>query len=361
MVERFVYTEDAGSSTLSTPTTLLFFHDTMLAMKFLIALVLLFIFQPAFAQNQAPEARPFAEGITSFKQAEEAQAKEKQAGGGKQAGDLKLRQPHVEISLPPEFQSSEQKWPLLIFSHGFGGCAKQSAFLTDYLAEKGYIVIAPDHADTRCDESAFGGRMLSGSRGGSRDWPEKPFRNPESWTDKTESDRKDDVLFALSSMLDDRQYAPYVDLDRMGLIGHSLGGYTMLGIAGAWPSWKDKRFKAVLAMSPFVGPYRVRKSLKNIDIPVMYQGGTKDTPITPELRRRGGSYDQTRAPKYFLEFKGAGHFSFTELDRGYQDIIRRTALDFMNKYVKGENVTIDEGKKPQVATFWKDEGEKSKE
>lgn len=332
-------------------------------MKYFIALVMLLSIPPAFAQTQPPEARPFAEGITSFKQAEEAQAGQKQqAAGKKQAGDPKLRQPNVEIWLPPRFQASEEKWPLLIFSHGFGGCAKQSAFLTEYLAEQGYIVIAPDHADARCEARIFGGGRLSASRGGNRDWPEKPFRNPEVWTDKTESDRKDDVLFALSSMLDDRQYAPYVDLDRMGLIGHSLGGYTMLGIAGAWPSWKDTRFKAVLAMSPFISPYMVRKSLKGIDIPVMYQGGTKDAPITPEVRRRGGAYDQTRAPKYFLEFTNAGHFSFTELERGYQDIIRRTALDFMNKYVKGEEVAIDEAKKPQVSTFWKDEGgEKPKE
>ena len=324
-------------------------------MKYLIALIVFVSFQPAFAQTPPPEARPFAEGITSFKQAEEAKT------GKKQAGDPKLRQPNVEIWLPPEFQSSEEKWPLLIFSHGFGGCAKQSAFLTEYLAEQGYIVIAPDHADARCESRMLGGGKLTGSRGGARDWPEKPFRNPDVWTDKTESDRKDDVLFALSSMLDDRQYAPYVDVERMGLIGHSLGGYTVLGIAGAWPSWRDERFKAVLALSPFIGPYIIKRGLKGIGVPVMYQGGTKDTPITPELRRRGGGYDQTNTPKYFLEYKGAGHFSFTELERGYHDIIRRTALDFMNKYAKGEPIVIDEAKKPQVATFWKDEGEKPKE
>ncbi len=331
-------------------------------MKKWLVLWLLSILLPfaAQAQGNAPEVRPFADGITSFKQAEEAQ--KNQAANKKQAGDPKLRQPNVEIWLPPRFQASEEKWPLLIFSHGFGGCAKQSAFLTEYLAEQGYIVIAPDHADARCEARMFGGGRLTASRGGNRDWPEKPFRNPEVWTDKTESDRKDDVLFALSSMLDDRQYAPYVDLDRMGLIGHSLGGYTVLGIAGAWPSWKDSRFKAVLALSPFISPYMIKRGLKGIGIPVMYQGGTKDVPITPELRRRGGGYDQTRAPKYFLEFKGAGHFSFTELERGYQDIIRRTALDFMNKYVKGDaGVTIDEAKNPQVATFWKDEGETPKE
>ena len=316
-------------------------------MKYLIALLLLFFVHPAYAQGQTPpEVRPFT-GITN------PESKKQQIEAAKQ------RQPNVEIWLPPEFQSSEQKWPLLIFSHGFGGCAKQSAFLTEYLAEKGYIVIAPDHADARCGGFMGGGRLM-GSRGGTKDWPEKPFRSPEVWTDKTESDRRDDVLFALSSMLDDRQYAPYIDTDHIGLMGHSLGGYTVLGLAGAWPSWKDKRFKAVLALSPFITPYIQKKTLRNIDIPVMYQGGTKDDPITPVIKRSGGAYTQTLAPKYFLEFDGADHLSFTEMDQKYRDVIRRTALDFVNKYVKGADIVIDEAKKPQIKTFWKEEGEAPK-
>jgi predicted dienelactone hydrolase len=309
-------------------------------MKYFMVLIILLFSQPAYAQDTPPpQPRAFI-GITQPESKKEALAA------------AKLRQPNVEIWLPPEFQSSEQKWPLLVFSHGFGGCAKQSTFLTEYLAEKGYIVIAPDHADAECRKN----RLIGGGKlAETRQWPEKPFRNPETWTDKTEADRKDDVLFAVSSMLDDRQYAPYVDVERMGLIGHSLGGYTVLGIAGAWPSWKDKRFKAVLVLSPFISPFLRGKSLKNIDVPVMYQGGTKDTQITPLIKRRGGGYDQTPVPKYFLEFTGAGHFSFTELERGYHDIIRRTALDFMDKYVKGGEIVIDEEKKPQVGTFWKEE------
>lgn len=325
-------------------------------MKYFMAILVLLLFQPAYAQPQSPpEVRPFPEGTTSFDQ-----LKKKKEAERPSAKTPDKRQPNVEIWLPPEFQSTEQKWPLLIFSHGFGGCAKQSIFLTEYLADQGYIVIAPDHADARCREH-FGGGKLQGLRGGTKDWPEKPLRNPEAWTDTTEADRKDDVIFALESMLDDRQYKKYIDTDRMGLIGHSMGGYTVLGIAGGWKSWKDDRFKAVLALSPYLSPYLRNRGLKAINVPVMYQGGTKDDPITPVLKRRGGAYDLTNAPKYFLEFKNAGHFSFTELETGYQDIIRRTALDFLNKYVKGEAVEINEDKKPRVTTFWKDEGAKPKE
>src|SRR5947208_1374847 len=38
--------------------------------------------------------------------------------------------------------------PLVIFSHGLHGMAAQSTFLTQALAEHGYLVIAPEHRDS---------------------------------------------------------------------------------------------------------------------------------------------------------------------------------------------------------------------
>lgn len=271
----------------------------------------------------------------------------------KKPGETGKREPRVEIWLPPEFQSTERKWPLIVFSHGFGGCSKQSEFLTSYLADNGYIVIAPDHNDANCRGRQDG--RLSSFRSPEKSWPEKSFRRPETWDDKTEADRRDDMLFAVSSMLDDRQYKNYIDTDHMGLIGHSLGGYTVLGMAGAWPSWKDKRFKAVLALSPYMPPYLINGRLKGVNVPVMYQGGTKDTDITPLIARHGGAYDQTAKPKYFLEFEGANHFAWTELDRGYQDLIRQSSLAFFDKYLKEKDVVLEEKKNARIKLFKKDE------
>ena len=305
----------------------------------LIFLCLLFLNSEIYAQDEAPSAPQ------TYTQEKGAPPPEARAYTGnikpsdpKKVGDERKRQPNVDIWLPPEFQSSEQKWPLLIFSHGFGGCAKQSKFLMQYLADHGYIVIAPDHADARC--SGRSGAFVQSMRSGTRDWPERPFRTPDAWTDKTEADRRDDVLFALSSMMDDRQYKNYVDTDKMGLIGHSLGGYTVLGLAGAWPGWKDKRFKAVLALSPYLTPYLKTGGLKKIHVPVMYQGGTEDKDITPKLAGRNGAYAQTRTPKYFVELAGANHFAWTEADGKYENIINKTALQFFDKYVKGGNIEI---------------------
>jgi predicted dienelactone hydrolase len=72
--------------------------------------------------------------------------------------------------------------PVLIFSHGFGGCATQSKFMTEVLAAHGYWVFAPNHKDAGC-----GGARSGGGR------PDAPFREPRSWSDRSFADRRDDI------------------------------------------------------------------------------------------------------------------------------------------------------------------------
>ncbi len=271
----------------------------------------------------------------------------------------KQHQPNVDIWLPPTFRTSEEKWPLIVFSHDFGGCGNQSKFLTSYLADHGYIVIAPDHEDSDCRKSAAaykGG--LQDLRAGKKGRPERPLRNPDHWTPETESDRKDDVLFAVSSMLDDRMYKNYVDMDRVGLIGYGLGGYTALGLAGGWKEWQDKRFKAVLALSPYAEPYIVNRGLGRVSVPVMYMGGTRDVPAAPTFgNAKGAAYKHSYTKKYFIELDGADHFAWSEREKDYQPVINTLALEFFDKYLKGTEGIIErrEGK-DRIKTFWKDEG-----
>src|SRR5436853_1758628 len=60
-----------------------------------------------------------------------------------------------------------ERHPIIVFSHGFGGCATQSRFLTEALAERGYWVFAPNHKDAGC-----------GQRSGTSQ-PDKPFGQPD--------------------------------------------------------------------------------------------------------------------------------------------------------------------------------------
>jgi dienelactone hydrolase len=216
--------------------------------------------------------------------------------------------------------------PVIIFSHGFHGCATQSRFLMEAFASAGYLVFAPNHKDATCDGGDA--RIMGG--------PEVAFQHPELWNDATYRDREEDIRRLVQAIQNDDRFAARVDLSRLGLSGHSLGGYTVLGLAGAWPSWRLGGVKAVLALSPYSQPFLVHDMLGGLNAPVMYQGGTRDLGITPSLRKNSGAYAQSPTPKYYVEFDKAGHFAWTNLSTTAHRLIVAYSLAFMNHYVKGE-------------------------
>ena len=93
--------------------------------------------------------------------------------------------------------------------------------------------------------------------------------------------------------------------------------------------------KAVLALSPYSQPFALQHTLGGVSAPLMYQGGTRDLGITPTLHKSQGSYDQSPAPKYYVEFDMAGHFAWTDVSRTAHDGIVAYSLAFMNHYLKG--------------------------
>ena len=246
----------------------------------------------------------------------------------------------VRVALwKPAGEAPPGGFPLVLFSHGFTGCDTQSIFLMEALAQAGYFVLAPNHRDAAC-----------GSAQGTDDWypgklfeklqstpSQKPFYDPGAWSDATFKDRAADLKALLDAVLGEREFQGVpIDATRIGVAGHSLGGYTVLGVAGAWPSWKDPRIKAVLALSPYCAPFVKKGDLGHLGVPVMYQGGTRDVGITPSVRRAGGAYDLTSIPKYYVELDGAGHFAWTNLNKQYQSLIARYAVAFFSRYLSGK-------------------------
>lgn len=237
-----------------------------------------------------------------------------------------------------------ERYPVVVFSHGFGGCGTQSAFITEGMARAGYVVIAPDHRDSKCKvDQPRQGRMRF-------ERAEVPFRDPERWTDKTYIDRRDDIRTVLDQMPGMQPFSGHVDTNRIAGAGHSLGGYTMMGMGGGWDNWEDSRIKALLLLSPYGAPFLSHNRVRDINVPVMFQGGERDRGITPYLRKSGGVYDQARKPKYYLELKDQGHLDWTVAAcRGAASIdscvnssekLRVTtdeSITFLNRYLKGED------------------------
>jgi predicted dienelactone hydrolase len=220
------------------------------------------------------------------------------------------------------------KVPLVLFSHGFGSCGTQSTFLTQGLAARGYVVMAPEHQDSSCIGQGGPGR------------PEIPFHDAPKWSDATYRDRGQDLVRLIAALKADPAWRDRIDFDHVGLAGHSLGGYTVLGLAGAWPSWRQAGIGAVLALSPYARPFIIKGALGSMKVPVMYQGGTRDLGITPFVKMRGGAFDKTSSPVVFVELEGAAHLAWTDGGRPYHAAILDYAGPFLDRWLKGRGDSL---------------------
>lgn len=232
--------------------------------------------------------------------------------------------------------------PLVLFSHGWGGCALQSIALTEALARAGYVVAAPDHADAACAVGSAEvnlGRMRI----------DKSFLDPGSWNDRSEIARLHDLRAVIRLVAADAQLARIADTARIGAVGHSLGGYAVIGMAGGWPTWKTPEVKAVLALSPYVLPFMARGTLARLQVPVMYQGAALDWGLTTSLEGPQGAYAVTAPPKFFLTLAGGTHFEWTNMvcsgtpdvaaclkGRPNARLINRYGIAFLDRYLKGK-------------------------
>lgn len=101
-------------------------------------------------------------------------------------------------------------YPLIVLSHGTGGSAVQLAWLGTALARHGYIAAAINHHGNTGAEGRYDAR-------GFLLW----------W------ERARDMSTTIDRLLEDPLLGTKIDRERIGAAGFSLGGYTVLALAGA--------------------------------------------------------------------------------------------------------------------------------
>jgi predicted dienelactone hydrolase len=124
--------------------------------------------------------------------------------------------------------------PLVVFSHSSSPIGRrQSTFLYAHLASHGYAVAAMNHSEIVAPELM---------RKDGETVAERAARI-QGWIDS----RVPDVRFLLDRILGAPPVAglPPLDADRVGIVGHSFGGWTAL----ATPE-RDDRIRAVVAVAP---------------------------------------------------------------------------------------------------------------
>lgn len=238
------------------------------------------------------------------------------------------------LPLVSRLREAPSHQPLVVISHGFGADRKFFAYLARHLASHGLTVAALEHPSSNTQ------RLLSVSS----------VNNPSELLLATEFvARPLDVSFVLDELAKLNQQSGLLqgklNTQQVSAIGHSLGGYTVLALAGgevnleelrqvckgstpigqAPGDWlqcaaadlpdrklhlRDQRVKSVIALNPLVGNL-FGKSLTQVTIPVLLLAGTEDT-ITPVINHQLRPFIQLRSPKYLLTAIGGTHLSISD-------------------------------------------------
>lgn len=203
------------------------------------------------------------------------------------------------------------------------------------LAKAGYLVLAPNHKDA-----------LNSGTGNSFSKPDEKMTDTAAWNEESHKDRAEDIVNLIAALHKDPYWNSKIDWSKLVLAGHSLGGYTVMGLAGAWPGWRIDGVKAVLALSPYCQPFAKHKTLGGMKVPIMYQSGTIDFGIAPFIQRPGGAFEQTNAPEEYVLFEKVHHFSFSNLNRNekQKELISHYSIAFLNKFVLGNSQAHPEEK-----------------
>jgi dienelactone hydrolase len=171
------------------------------------------------------------------------------------------------------------KFPVVLFSHGFGGFRSQSTFLTAHLASRGMIVIAPDHPSRDLSAALTGGTFET-------------------------DDPQIHLLESLEFLSNDEEtFANHVDVESVAIVGHSAGGGTALVAAS------DERVDGYVSMaSGRLGPAEENAMP---DKPSFFLAGSVDQ-IVPVARTRE-AFEAAPSPSLFWNIQGVGHNGFDDL------------------------------------------------
>jgi predicted dienelactone hydrolase len=273
----------------------------------------------------------------------------------------------------------EGSYPLLVFSHGYGGSGLGAVFFTEHLAAQGWIVVAPDHHDRHSAVRIRTGQQKEFDRLGLlRHAREIAASSPEEREKYLY--RLDEMKLIFDRMLTHPSFGKLIDRERIAIGGHSFGGFTALGLCGTIKEHHDARVKAVLLFSTGAGGYLFTEDeLRGVRIPSMLFMGERE-----RVQRRGTKtmselahkiYSSMSPPKYLLEVKGANHFSFnngfadnrmTRLLNGTEEqfeVIRRYSIVFLEKYVAGrqDSGRVLERSDPMLTRYTRESGPEASE
>jgi predicted dienelactone hydrolase len=203
-----------------------------------------------------------------------------------------------------------ERFPLVVFSHGFTANGPAYRALLEQFAAAGYVVAAPTFPLS--SGGAPGGPNLG-------DYLNQPG----------------DVSFVIDEMLRLHRdpASPLYGLlrpHRIGVAGHSLGAITTLGVAYN-SCCQDPRIDAAVPMSGIQLPFGTGTYHEGPAVPLLLIHGTSDG--TVPYAGSTQAFAAARAPKFLVSLLGGGHVPFFG---AHGPVVVDSTIAFFDRYLKRE-------------------------
>lgn len=254
--------------------------------------------------------------------------------------------------------------PLVVFSHGGLSLKTSNNSLYKELASHGYVVVSIDHTYHALSTKIAKKRIYIDStymKEMNTENSHKDIDNSYACYKKWMELRTDDINFVINSLIsgnkkDSNLFYSLIDIQNIGLAGHSLGGSAVLGIAR-----QRSDINAVIALeSPYmcdiIGVDGTEFIWNNEPYPCAVMNIYSDSgyPLIESdnkyVQNKNYFYNGENVEYYYIE--GSNHLSLTDLVRtspilcallggGYKksgydtlELINQKSIDFLDKYLE---------------------------
>jgi predicted dienelactone hydrolase len=243
--------------------------------------------------------------------------------------------------------------PVIVFSHGAGSARDGYEYLGRHWAAQGYVVVHPQHLGSDLN-------VWRGKAGGAKAALRRSVADPQNAVDRVQ-----DVQFTLARLEElnalGGRFAGQLDLQRLGLAGHSFGAATALAVGGQVVFTPDDtelvvaepRVRAILAMSAprpaKASPAALVHAFAAVRAPCLHFTGTRDeTPIhETTAHERRIPFDHLHVSDQLLvTFTGGDHLVFAGVKRLFEAdeprdptfhaLIRQATTHFWNAYLRDD-------------------------
>lgn len=209
--------------------------------------------------------------------------------------------------------STEDGFPIILFSHGWNGFNAQNSGQALQLASHGYVVVGVQHTYgavmTVFEDGTIAENNPSALPAGAPDdeYDSAAHHLADQWAG--------DLAFALDSLQEQNNDpgSPFfgsLDVSRVGAYGHSTGGGAAIQFCGT-----DARCKALLGQDPFMRPVSVEVLESGLTQPAFYMFSQRWADDFGSLNNRQFNefYLNSGEPLGAVYIEGTAHFDFSDL------------------------------------------------